>query len=218
VSSLVNIKAAITRLEHGQALTVDQTAAVLPLLQNAIAANDCPVYHLRSIGNGWLIGINGQLKTLHTRKSGFDYIHHLIKHESVTVQAIELVTNETGHCEDYLDQGLFDRETAQQIQARLETIDEQLNRYMAESLRYKLEDEREQLLSYVNKATSKNGIRRFSHSRDKARQTVQKKIKAAIDDIHSLAPIMAEHLKTCISTGYAICYTQNPDSPVRWKI
>jgi non-specific serine/threonine protein kinase len=59
--------------------------------------------------------------------------------------------------------------------------------------------------------------RRFSSKAERARSTVTKRIKQAINRITEAAPPLGRHLTARIKTGYFCSYNPHPDRPVAWK-
>ena len=59
--------------------------------------------------------------------------------------------------------------------------------------------------------------RRSSSKAERARSTVTKRIKQAINRITEAVPRLGRHLSARIHTGYFCSYNPNPDRPVVWK-
>ena len=72
----------------------------------------------------------------------------------------------------------------------------------------------EQLASAVGLGGKKS--RAGSHA-ERARSTVTKRLKGAIDKIGEAIPGLGRHLSARIKTGYFCSYNPHPDRPVAWK-
>ena len=58
--------------------------------------------------------------------------------------------------------------------------------------------------------------RRASSGAERARLTVTKGIKAALEKIRASDPSLGQHLATSIKTGYFCSYTPDPQRPITW--
>jgi non-specific serine/threonine protein kinase len=59
--------------------------------------------------------------------------------------------------------------------------------------------------------------RRAWSDAERARSTVTKRIKQAIQKIGDAIPALGHHLTARIKTGYFCSYNPHPDRPVSWK-
>jgi hypothetical protein len=60
--------------------------------------------------------------------------------------------------------------------------------------------------------------RKSASSTERARQSVTKAIKAAIDRIASHSPALARHLTSAVQTGTFCSYAPDPRAPISWKL
>jgi hypothetical protein len=60
--------------------------------------------------------------------------------------------------------------------------------------------------------------RTVSSAAERARLTVTKGIKAAVERIRASDRVLGHHLATSIKTGYFCSYTVDPKRPVEWTL
>ncbi|HEX2272662.1 MAG TPA: AAA family ATPase [Acidimicrobiales bacterium] len=59
--------------------------------------------------------------------------------------------------------------------------------------------------------------RRAASDAERARQSVTRAIKGAVDRIAAAHPALGEHLRTTVRTGIYSCYAPDPRVPIRWE-
>ena len=59
--------------------------------------------------------------------------------------------------------------------------------------------------------------RRAASDAERARQSVTRAIKGAIDRIDAAHPALGDHLRTTVRTGIYSCYAPDPRVPIRWE-
>lgn len=80
-------------------------------------------------------------------------------------------------------------------------------------------EERDAIVEHLASAMGLLGQGRgWSDDADKARQSVTKTLRTAVDQIALSAADVAEHLRVSLRTGYFCSYSPDPASPVRWEV
>jgi len=79
------------------------------------------------------------------------------------------------------------------------------------------EREIEALVAELARATGLGGRdRRAASAAERARQSVTRTIKSAVNKIAEYQPALAHHLRRCIKTGTYCCYTPDPQGTITW--
>lgn len=179
--------------------------------------------HLHATAGGlWLIGRDGAAVPVAALR-GFGYLRALLRRPGQPVSVLDLV----GAGAAVLDQGGLgepaDRQALQAYRQRLHEIDAELDQaeeWADAGRRELLQVEREALLGEVARATGLHGRLRTEagSSHERARVSVRKAIRTAIDRVRGIDPQLARHLDDHISTGTSCTYDPPEADPVVWVL
>ena len=171
---------------------------------------------------------------------GLNYIAYLLGHPNREINVMELVrTIDKNHPDvsiypigdeslngkvDWNDADeVLDEKANSEYKKRLKVLSEE--RKLATESENEIELERidiefEIIKRELNAATGLGGrSRKFSTPKEKARITVQKAIKNALDKIKENDPNLYQYLKNpIIRTGYTCSYNPDPDNLIKWKL
>lgn len=82
-----------------------------------------------------------------------------------------------------------------------------------------LQEELDEIVLHTRTATGRAGrSRRFDDPAERARTSVQKAIRRAIDQIDGQAPRLAVALRSSVVTGYRCCYEPRAGAPTHWDV
>jgi hypothetical protein len=168
-----------------------------------------PSFQLQREGDFWtLLSDEGVHRLKHSR--GLETLHKLVGHPDVEFHATDLAAEADGW-QDIGDAGeQLDREARTAYGARLEDLREALNE--AESFgdaarASRIRDEIAFLAAELSRAVGLSGReRRAGTLAERARVTVQKRIRQSIRKIEAASPRLGRHLATTIQTGTYCCY------------
>ena len=153
----------------------------------------------RQDGDEWVVEYEGRSVRLRDSK-GLHYLAHLLANLGTQVHALELVgegrpLGQDGAAERLRDlQAEIDEARAANDLARLE----------------RAEDEFDDLLARLGREAD-------SPAAERARQSVTRALKGAVERIAAGHPALGEHLRTTVRTGIYSSYTPDPRSPIRWE-
>ena len=183
----------------------------------------------RREGDYWTIAYEGRLTRLKDAR-GIRYLAHLLWHPHREFHATELVRLASGVPEvtreaeqgSTIHAGLGDAGEALDARARadyrrrLTELDEEL----AEAERLRDRDRAGQLQAAIEAlahelSVSQPGRRAVAHA-ERARLTVTKGIKGALDRIRASHPALGAHLVATVKRGYTCAYMPDPRSEIRW--
>ena len=194
-----------------------------------------PTFRLE--GEYWTLSYQGDVFRLRDTK-GLQYIAYLLRHPGQQVLSIELAALSAGG--DSLSKGSSADATASgHLTSDLGNAGEMLDlkalanyRHRREELREDLDDairandpgaeqraraEWEALSEQLSAGPGQHGqLRTVASHRERARVTVTKRIKKALESIRAADASMARHLATSIQTGHSCCYA--PSKPVSWQL
>jgi tetratricopeptide (TPR) repeat protein len=193
----------------------------------------------RREGEYWSIAFEGDAFRLKDTK-GLRYLAQLLANPGREAHAIDLLVAGEGGSLPSAAQGRLPTETGAGAQAsvdagevldgharaayrrRLEELREDLDE--AESLgdperAARAREEMDFLARELSGAVGLGGRgRKAASSTERARQSVTKAIKAAIDRIASHSPALARHLTSAVQTGTFCSYAPDPRAPISWKL
>jgi len=228
---------------HGAAETVEPRAATSaaseqPAARLSVAADVVapPDAHPRIIaavfrreGEYWTIAYKGTVLRLRDTK-GLQYIHHLLSQPGQELLAIDLVglsgvggqgARRENHGPETRDQGLpmLDAQAKAEYRERLRDLRAELD----EAVQFndlgrvaKLQAEMDFISQQLSAAVGLHGRDRKSGAAERARLTVTKRIKSALNAIAAVHAPLAQHLRACVKTGY-VCVYATSSPTVRWE-
>lgn len=193
----------------------------------------------RKDGEYWTVGWRDQPLRLKDSK-GFAYLAHLLRHPTVEFHALDLVggithrdDEETVRPDDDLDAAglhvavsddageLLDDRARATYRRRLEELREELTTAKATGRVERaeaVEREIESLTAELSRAVGLHGrSRRAASSSERARQSVTKTARAAIDRITQGDAALGEMLARNIRTGTFCSYEPDPAVPIAWE-
>jgi len=158
---------------------------------------------MRRRENRWLIGFPGR-EVLVDDLIGMRHLARLLAHPNESISAVELAH---GGVAPASEQSILDDQARAAYTARAHEIAEEIPRAepaRAEQLRRELDA----LAAELDATTGLGGRgRAFTGPAERARTSVRKAIKRAVDVIRAVDPAVAAVLDSTISTGYQCVYT-----------
>lgn len=149
---------------------------------------------------------------------GFRHLERLLAHPGTEVHVLDLVG--TPIQEDGLP--LLDEEAKAAYRRRLADVDDDLEeaRRLDDLARIELaERDREYLLHELSRAVGHHGrLRTAGGTAERARTSVARAIRYALDRLAEVHPVAAGHLRQCVRTGTWCRYVPDPVSPVTWDL
>jgi len=170
-------------------------------------------------GPGWIVGVGDRLVPV-PDLVGMHHLAELLTHPGQPLPALSLAAGGVAPSEPSR-QHLLDgaAKAAYLLRARelAERLDEAEARHDRASVA-SLQAELDALVDHVEAATGIAGRpRAFRSPAELARTAVRKAIKRAIDRIGAAEPVLADHLRAHVSTGYTCLYTADARRPIRWS-
>jgi hypothetical protein len=179
----------------------------------------------RCEGQYWSVGFGGRIVRVKQTK-GVQYIAHLLRHPGQDFLALDLMQTSNGgtHAGPGPDGGepLLDARARAAYRTRLQELREELEE--AERCNdlgrvTRLQAERQALAEQLHSALGLSGRgRRNGSAAERARSTVGKRIRDALNQIAALHPPIGHHLRACVKTGYVCSYTPSPGQKVAWDL
>lgn len=183
------------------------------------AANDPTRMTLcRGPRGSWLVGHDGAEFPLPSRK-GFEHLHTLLSQPGHAQDALTLVggkvlQSDLGPLADATALAAY-RRRIDEIDAALDDTD--LRGDADEAQRLTLE--RSALVAELASAAGLGGRPRATGgSAERARVSVRKAIRAAVDLVTEVDPVVGRHLSDRVRTGFVCVYEPDPDHPVDWEL
>jgi hypothetical protein len=196
-------------------------------------------YVFRRDGDFWRIVYDGSGAFTIANIRGVQYIAYLLRHPNEDVDVITLeqaaekaqpdfpIVPVTGDDAPELDvwedssQPVLDKQARDQYKARLNELAERRKEAGSsekeEEELAKIDSETEMISRELGGATGLAGrARTFPNARERARVSVQKRVKAAIDRISEHNPELAKYLKDSIETGNKCIYRVS-GGEIAWK-
>ena len=199
----------------------------------AAPAADCI---FRREGEYWSVAFDGERCRLKDTK-GLRYLAELLANHGREIPAVALATSAERQpspgTRELADAGLdarghgdagevLDPDAMSAYRGRLDELEEELAE--AESWNdperaARAREERDFITSELAGAVGLGGRARLAgSSAERARQSVTKAIKAAIERIAQSCPGLASHLEATIHTGVLCRYQPDPRAPLRWRL
>ncbi|HEV2460044.1 MAG TPA: hypothetical protein VGS80_16935, partial [Ktedonobacterales bacterium] len=174
---------------------------------------------------------SGQLRTLGLEGAGvavpdllgFRYIEHLIRHAGREVAVIDLVAIEhPGARMNQLGLPMLDERARTAYRNRLAEIDEDIAdaTTMNDLARIELaQRDREFLIAELTRSAGiGDRMREVGGDAERARTSVFRTIRYAIDRASLVEPALGEHLRRSVRTGTLCVYKPDPLTPVTWEL
>jgi hypothetical protein len=153
---------------------------------------------------------------------GLRYIEHLLASPGREIPVLDLVRAERGAAGDQPGLPVLDEQAHASYRRRLAEIDEDIAEAQAANdlARIELcERDRDFLVAELRRAAGLGGRARTTGSDlERARTSVTRSIRYALDRLAGQHAGLAEHLRSTISTGTRCCYVPDPHAPVDWRL
>jgi tetratricopeptide (TPR) repeat protein len=187
---------------------------------------DAPVANLfRQEGDFWTVAYDGVTIRLKDAK-GLHYLVHLLRHPGQEFHALEIAapSDESPPLHRRAATGvpLLDAQAKADYKLRLVELREVLteaerNNDLGRSQRARAE--MESLAEQMAAAVGLGGRdRQVNADAERARLTVTKGIKTALEKIRASHPALARHLAVSVNTGYFCSYTPDASRPTDWQL
>lgn len=166
----------------------------------------------------WLVGHGGATTPVPARK-GLEHLATLLAHpghelEALTLAGGKVLQPDLGPRADTTALAAY-RRRVEEIETLLDAAD---HRGDAEAAQ-RLTTERSALVAELAAATGLGGrARTTGGSAERARVSVRKAIRAAVDLITEADPVVGRHLADRVRTGFTCAYDPDPDHPVVWEL
>ena len=153
---------------------------------------------------------------------GYRYLEHLLVRPGVEIAAVEMVAAQHGGARSaQLGLPALDDEAREAYRRRLREVDEDIAEATAihDTDRARLaEHDREFLIAELSRAVGLGGrIRTVGADAERARTSVFRAMRYAIEQLTVLDPALGAHLRRCVRTGSWCHYAPDPIAPVTWK-
>ncbi|HJQ42682.1 MAG TPA: hypothetical protein VJ831_06330 [Jatrophihabitantaceae bacterium] len=153
---------------------------------------------------------------------GFRYIEQLLHSPGLEIAASDLVGVEQSGAEvDQFGLPALDDQARAAYRRRLAEVEEDIDDAVAcnDPVRVELaRRDRDFLVAELSRAVGLGGrIRTVGGNAERARTSVFRAIRYAIDRIANVEPTLAEHLRHSIRTGTTCSYQPDPLTPIRWN-
>jgi len=180
-------------------------------------------------GEYWTVGWRDRPLRLKDSK-GFVYLAHLLRHPTTEFHALDLVGGLAGHGGDGDAEGaapgadageMLDDHAKETYRRRLEELRAQLDSAEAAgspAVAEATEREIASLMAELRRAVGLHGrSRRAASAAERARQSVTKTARAAVERIRRGDAALGDLLARCIRTGTFCAYEPDPNAPIAWE-
>jgi hypothetical protein len=153
---------------------------------------------------------------------GFRYIEQLIRAPGQEIPAADLIGASKGGGQiEQIGLPALDDQAREAYRRRLAEIEEDIEDATAANDLARAElagRDRDFLVAELARSVGLGGrIRTVGGSTERARTSVFRAIRYAIDRLARIAPTLAEHLRHSIRTGSTCSYRPDPTAPIRWE-
>jgi tetratricopeptide (TPR) repeat protein len=185
----------------------------------ASAASGGPAGAIYQVGGRWVVALDGREARVGDLV-GMTYLVELLTRPGQQISALTLVAR--GEiAADHARQDLLDGDARAAYEARARELSEDLAEAEANNDIGLAERLRTELDALVDEITAATGLSRrartFTDNAERARTAVRKAIKRAIDAIDDGDPMIAELLRSTITTGTTCAYRPDPRTTVTWS-
>jgi tetratricopeptide (TPR) repeat protein len=202
------------------AFEADGRVAELDRRRDAVASGGPAVF--RRDGVNRVVGFAGT-EIVVPDLVGLRYIEHLIVVPGREVSVLDLVRGERGSVgAEQPGLPVLDEQARAAYKRRLAEIDEDIEdaRAAGDLARIELtERDRDFLLAELRRAVGLGGrLRTTGSDAERARTSVTRSIRYALDRLAAQHAVLADHLRSTIHTGTRCCYAPDPRAPVHWGV
>jgi tetratricopeptide (TPR) repeat protein len=174
---------------------------------------------IRRDGTRWIVALDGHRVRI-ADLIGMTYLAELLTRPGQLIPALTLASQGSVPREPTRHE-LLDDEARAAYAARAKELTVDLAEAEANNDLVRAEQLRIELDALVDELEAATGLsgrpRTFTDPTERARTAVRKAIKRAIDVIDDANPVIAEALRTSITTGATCSYTPDPHDPVTWS-
>jgi tetratricopeptide (TPR) repeat protein len=168
----------------------------------------------------WVLSL-GEHRAVVVDRLGVRYLAELLSHPDQQITVLELAGGApASRLDSFGAQPVLDRMARAAYRRRAAELTEAVAAADARGDSpgsTRLRAELDALLDQLRQGTGKGGrARAFADAHERARTSVRKAIKRAIDEITSADPEIGSLLAETIATGATCCYTPDPHQPVKW--
>jgi tetratricopeptide (TPR) repeat protein len=163
-------------------------------------------------GRHWALRL-GDHRAVVADRRGVRYLAELLIRPGKQIKVLELTGG--GELESFAAQPVLDSAARAAYRRRVKELTELIEDDPDGAPRHRAE--LGALLEQLRQDTGIGGrSRAFADAHERARTSVRKAIKRAIDEITHVEPEIGALLAETVTTGATCCYTPHPDHPVRW--
>jgi len=180
----------------------------------------------RREGEYWVVALNGRTARMRDAR-GLAHIARLLRDGGREVHVLELAAaGGEGGAHERTDAGdagaVLDERAKREYRRRLAELRQDLEESTHHQDLGRTERLRMELESLEGQLAQALGLggrdRRAAGMSERARVSVTKAIRAAIERIRREEPVLGHHLATCIRTGIFCSYTPPPGAPIDWRL
>lgn len=183
--------------------------------------------HLKRQGDTWSVGFEDRSFNLKDVK-GLGYLAKLISSPDREFAALDLATETAGETRatpeglsaGALDPGLetIDAQARRAYTERIKLLGSEIEEAHDPEMRARLQEEMDTLVQMLAGAVGLGGrTRKTSSAAERARLSVYRAIRSAIDRIAEHDPTLGKHLEVSVKTGAFCSYSPDASSPIRWE-
>jgi tetratricopeptide (TPR) repeat protein len=173
---------------------------------------------VRREGSRWVIALDGRRVRVGDLV-GMSYLAELLTHPGQHIPALTLAAFGAAP-QGSSRHDVLDEEARAAYAARARELGDELARAEADNDLVRCERLRDELDALVDEVEAATGLgrrsRAFADDGERARTSVRKAIKRAIDAIDDAEPALAEMLRETVTTGATCVYTADPRVAVTW--
>lgn len=199
------------------------------LKTTAVPKSDSGEAVLRKEGDVWSIGLgetNFRLKDI----KGLHYLARLISQPEREVSALDLASGSASDADaaagddlsvGVLDPGLeaIDESARRAYTERIKELQAEIDDSYDPGIKDRLQDEMDALVDALTGAVGLGGrTRKTSSAAEKARLSVTRAMRSAIERIEENDPVLGKHLSVSVRTGTFCSYSPDASSQIRWTL
>jgi hypothetical protein len=170
---------------------------------------------LRANGDGFVVGWDGQSRRLPSLR-GLAYLARLVSQPGREVHVLDLTARPAGDSGTVLDDRAKEayRRRLTDLQTDLEEAESRADTGQAERARAEIDA----LIDQLSAAVGLGGRdRRLGSEAERARTSVRRAVKTALDRVSVELPGLGHHLTRSVVTGTYCCYRPDERLPVDWQ-